>query len=421
MKRYLKIFSNKSNLFVILIFILAAFVRFYNFPNRITFWSEQARSLIVSANYIKVKPSLLGQEYFRQDSNSHVIYSGAYFNYSLVPLLLISNYDPTVVTIFFALLNLLTGGVIYWAAKKMFNNKIAIISTILFLFNDLMIYHSLFIWNYNYLPLVGILIFYFSFLNLKKEHWKYILLLGFLSGVGISLQILFAVFALFVFIVNIWKCKNKITSSLLFSLGVALGNLPLVLFDLRHNFFQTNTILQYLIDTLLGKSDAGFAYYYLLPLWPVFAILGGLLVWRVFKWDKIIAIFAIVIYVMMNLISQKVSFKTPTGMPGNVTVLEVDTASKAISMDVSGPFNVSEVLDFDKRAYVFRYFLEFRYDKKPLSETEYQNIKLLYVLAPTNFDFKDSNTWEIKTGWPYVINNIHDIGNGYVIYKLQKP
>jgi len=421
MKHYLKTFLTKNNLFLVLIFLLAAFVRFYNFPNRVTFWSEQARSLIVSANYIKEKPSLLGQEYFRQDSNSHVIYSGAYFNYSLVPLILISNYDPIVITVFFALLNLLTGFAIFWTVRKMFNNKIAIISTILFLFNDLMIYHSLFIWNYNYLPLVGILIFYLTFQNLKKENWKNIFAIGLLSGIGISLQILFAIIALPILIINIWKYSHKVKYTILFLFGLVLGNLPLVIFDLRHNFYQTRTILQYLIDTILGKSDAGFAYYYLLPFWPVFAILGGLLVWRIFKWDKIIAIFAIVIYIMINLTSQKISFKTSTGMPGNITVPEVDTASKAISMDVSSPFNISEVLDFDKRAYVFRYFLEFRYDKKPLSETEYQNIKLLYVLAPTNYDFNDSDTWEIKTGWPYIIKDIYNVGNGYFIYKLQKP
>ena len=166
MKNFLKNYLTKTNLLLILIFIVATGVRFYNFSNRVTFWSEQARSLIVSANYIKVKPSLLGQEYFRQDSNSHIIYSGALFNYSLVPLLIVSNYDPVRITAFFAVLNLVTGLVLYLVVKKIFGDKIAIISTILFLFNDFMIYHSLFIWNYNYLPIVGILTLFFS--------WRYI-------------------------------------------------------------------------------------------------------------------------------------------------------------------------------------------------------------------------------------------------------
>lgn len=174
MKNFLKHFTAKNNILLIVVFITAAAVRFYNFPNRITFWSEQARSLIVSANYIKVKPSLLGQEYFREDSNYHIIYSGALFNYSLVPLLLISNYDPIKITVFFALLNIFTGLVIYLSAQKMISQKVALISTILFLFNDFMIYHSLFIWNYNFLPLIGILVVYFSWRFKKAEKYRYI-------------------------------------------------------------------------------------------------------------------------------------------------------------------------------------------------------------------------------------------------------
>src|SRR5258706_9224659 len=108
MKNFLKNLLKKNNILIIVILILASFVRFYNFPNRVTFWTEQARSLIVSANYIREKPSLLGQEYFRQDSNSHIIYSGALFNYSLLPLLVISNYDPVIITSYFTLLNLFT-------------------------------------------------------------------------------------------------------------------------------------------------------------------------------------------------------------------------------------------------------------------------------------------------------------------------
>ncbi len=420
MKNFLKTFLTKNNFLLILIFVLATFIRFYNFPNRVTFWSEQARSLIVSANYIKEKPSLLGQEYFRQDSNSHIIYSGALFNYSLIPLLIVSNYNPITITLFFAVLNLLTGIVVYWAVKRMFGNGPALISATLFLFNDFMIYHSLFIWNYNYLPLIGILIFYLTFKNLKKENWKYIFLLGLVSGVGISLQILFALIALSIFTINIWHSGRKIKYSVLFIFGMILGNLPLVIFDLRHNFYQLQTLLQYLIDTLLGKSGAGFAYYYLLPFWPVFATLGGIILWKVFRWKKLVGVLIIAAYLFLNITSQRISFWSPTGMPPGLKVSDIDYASKIVSNDATSDFNVAEVLDFDKRAYVLRYFLKFKYTKPPLPETDYPNIKLLYVLSQKGYNFAKSDTWEISSGGTYKVKELSNIGQGYAIYKLQK-
>lgn len=423
MKVFLKNLSKKSNLLLIAVFILAAVLRFYNFPSRITFWSEQARSLIVSAKYIKEKPSLLGQEYFRQDSNAHTIYSGAIFNYSLVPLLLVSDYNPVIITAFFSLLNLFTGLAIYFVIKKIFSPNLALFSVIFFLFNDYMIYHSLFIWNYNFLPLVGILIFYFTWLHLKDKKNKRLnlFLAGFTGGIGVSLQFLFAPIALFFLIFNLLRGKeNKFLSVFIFLSGMALGNLPMILFDIRHDFYNSLTLLQYLFDTLAGKSDAGFSYYYLLPFWPTFAVVLAFITIKLSKINKFLTIFILLPYLYLNLASPRSSFVSSYGMPEGLTISDIDKASELIAKDANSEFNVAEVLDFDKRAYVLRYFVEYKYGKKPLGETQYQNLNLLYVLSQKDYNFGTSDVWEIRAGGKYNQSKISDIGKGYAVYKLSK-
>ena len=124
-----------KNIFIILIIIFALFVRFYNFADRVTFGSEQARSLIVSGRYIKEKPSLLGQEYFRVTSSGHKLFSGSLFSYSLVPLQLIFNYKPIPITAYFAFLSVFTGLLLFLLTKKVLNFSVAIFSLIIFLFN----------------------------------------------------------------------------------------------------------------------------------------------------------------------------------------------------------------------------------------------------------------------------------------------
>lgn len=417
MRNFSKVLLKRSNLLLLTVFIVAAIVRFYNFPNRVTFWSEQARSLIVSAGYLQ-KPSLLGQEYFRTDVNGHTIFSGALFNYSLVPLLFIGNWDPIQITVFFTLLSIITGLVVYLCVKKMFGQRIALISSIFFLFNDFMIYHSLFIWNYNYLPLIGILVFYFSWLNLKKRKWSYLFILGIISGIGISIQLLFVLFAFLVIIINLWKSKSRFADFILFGTGIILGNLPMFLFDIRHNFYETATIIQYFIDTVRGKSDAGLSYYYFLPLWPTLSIAGAYIFVKILKYNKFIGIILMAGYLFLNLTSPRVNFTRPAGMPEGLKVADIDYASRAIAKDVNGDFNISEVLDFDKRAYVFRYYLQYKYGKIPDDVTAYPNAKLLYVLAPLNYDFAQGTVWEIRSGGKYKINLLTEAGSGYGIYKL---
>lgn len=403
---------NKQTFLLIAVFAFAFFVRFYNFPNRVTFWTEQARSLLVSEGYL-TKPSLLGQEYFRYDSLGHVVFAGAQFNYLLVPLILLTKGDPISVTVFFALLNLFTGYAIYWVSKKIFNKKIAVFSTILFLFSNYMIYHSLFLWIYNPLPLVGILILYSLYRG--KAFWS-----GFLSGIGVGLQIMFIPTGLLVFIAATVKSKKKVKDLFLFIFGALLGNLPMVLFDLKHKFYETTTLFRFFIDTLKGNSDAGYSYYYLFAFWPVFAILGGLFLFWLWRKSKAIAVIVIVLYIFLNLSSKMLSWNSPTGMPQGMNTRDVDYASSVIAKDAKGDFNVAEVLDFDKRAYVLRYFVQYKYGKKSLGDIEYTNLKNLYVLAQKDYNFGTSDVWEINAGGPYKISFLKDVGTGYAIYKLQK-
>jgi hypothetical protein len=283
-----------------------------------------------------------------------------------------------------------------------------------------MIYHSLFIWNYNFLPLLGILILYLSWKYIKSYKHLDILLIGLLCGIGISFQFLFAPIALFVFILDVLKSKRKILAIILFGLGIILGNLPMVLFDLRHNFYNIGTLFQYLLDTLEGKSDANFAYYYLLPFWPIFVILGGLIISKVVKWNKIVGTFLVILYMYINIVSPRVSFTSPLGMPKGLNVKDLDTSSRMIADDSNGSFNVAEVLDFDKRAYVFRYFVKYKYGKELMSETEYQNLKLLYVLGEKDYNFEESKVWEIYSGGKYNESILSEVGEGYVVYKLSK-
>ena len=136
MKNYLILFS---------ILILAAFVRFYKFSDKVVYGPEQGISLISAVSNLE-KPSLLGIPYLlRQTSEGLRIFTSPVFGYTLVPLIWSTNYDPIKITIFFSLLNIFTGILIFLFVKKILNKEAAIFSGIIFLFNSKMIYHSMFI------------------------------------------------------------------------------------------------------------------------------------------------------------------------------------------------------------------------------------------------------------------------------------
>jgi hypothetical protein len=417
----MKIFSKtwfKNNKAIFLLVLVAAFLRFYNFEGRVLFWTEQAKSLITSSDYL-VKPSLLGQEYFREDSFGHKIFSGAYFNYSLIPLIFVFKGEPLHITAYFALLNIFTGLIVFLLVKRIHGDLVAHISAFLFLFNDYMIYHSLFIWNYNHLPLVGIVLYYLALKNLKKVTSKTVLVTGLVSGLGVSLQILFIPIALIVMFLSLLKSGRKLFHFVLFSGGMLLGNLPMVLFDLRHSFYQTKTILRFLMDTIEGTSSANMAYYYFLPFWPVFIIVTALILVKISKKIPALTILILLIYFYTNLTSNLVDFKNPVGTPGGLKLAELKNASGFIAVNAGESFNVASTLDFDKRAYPLRYLLRIG-GRVPMPEDSYEKVQDLFVIAEKEYNFSDSGIWEINAGGPYKVTRMENLNARTSLFRLTK-
>src|SRR3989344_1619205 len=244
MTNYLKLWSRNKRIMLLLLVFVAVIVRFYNFQERIIYGPEQAMSLIVSGNYVREKPSLLGQKYFRETTDAHTLFSGAVFNYTLVPLQFLFDHEIAPITAYFTFLNIFTGLTIYLIGKRIFNKSIALLSAFIFLFDPVMIYHSLFLWNYNYLPLVFLLSIYAFYLSVKNKELKYDLILGILSGIGISLQLLYII-PFLVFLGSTLIKRKKLSALILFILGSMFGSLPMVLFDLRHNFYHLKTSVMY--------------------------------------------------------------------------------------------------------------------------------------------------------------------------------
>lgn len=412
MKNYLLLFS---------IFAAALFIRFYNFGDRITFGPEQARSLIVSSNYIQDKPSLLGQEYFRSNSVGHKLFTSAIFNYSLVPLLLVFKYDPYPITIYFGLLNIFTAIVVYVLTKKMFGKEISIISTFLFLFNSYMIYHSMFIWVLNYLPLLGILSIYYVWKLVKQKTTKFDLLyLGILSGIGFGLEYLYLLAILIIIYYILRYSKEKIKSVFLFVVGGAIGDFTQVIFDVKHNFYHLSSLWQYALDTFAGKSDAGFVYYHFLEFWPLVIIIFAMLLSIVYQRNKVLFYLLSLVYVFINLNSSLVNLNKPVGMENGLKYIDLKNASQIVSKKVSDNFNLVTLYDFDTRAYTLRYFTQYIYGKKPQNDITYKEVSEIYVLANNNYDFEKDNPWELNVFKPYNVERLNDIGEGYALFKLTK-
>lgn len=411
----------KPSWIFLIILIIAGVVRFYNFTDRITFGPEQAISLIVSADYMKEKFSFLGlPSTQRTTSMGHIIFYPPNFNYSLIPMILISNYDVVKITIFFALLNLFTGVLIYIFTRKAFSEKTALFSSTVFLFDALMINHSMFIWSVNYLPLLNILIMYLLYLKYKgSRSVRSDLLIGILTGLSFSVEYLYLFTGILMLIILTYLSTNRLKSIIFFILGGALSLLPTIIFDITHNFYHLNTLWQYMLDTIKTPGQTKLTYYHFLNCWPLFAILIGLFLSRISQKSNSVAWIFLTMFIIANLISPQISFTKPVNMyPGlNYTMLK--DAASSIARDNPQNFNVATTYDFDSRAHPLRYLLKYNHNLKPEGVEDYPKSETIYVFTPKDYDLKNSTLYEIASlskDSPVLLDQIKDFN----LYKLTK-
>ncbi len=388
-------------LFILALF-LGAYLRFSDFGNRLTFGPEQAMSLLWSADYLR-RPSLLGQPYFRFTSTGHQLFNSPLFNYALLLLLLIFNYHPLPITAVFAFLNLTTGGLIYFLLRRLIGSRAAAIAAFLFLTNGYMIFHSRFIWIVHPFPLLGLLSLYFL---LKRKFW----LLGFITGLGMGLDYTYIFFGLPLLLAALFKSSARLKTLAIFILGAILGDLPRIIFELRHQFYNTLTLWQYFTDTLANPGQSAIHYYHFLPYWPVLAVGVG---WMMSRYRRLTAVL-LTAYLYFNLTSPLVSSTYEISLPDQVK------AATAIATDTPQNFNVVSLLDFDTRGHILRYLLRYRYGLVPRPVDDYRWVTAVYAISRTDYDLSRPANYELREFYPYRVSVLRSLDPPYVVYKLIK-
>lgn len=258
MRRIIGILTN--NWILIIVLLLGIFLRFYRLEGFVTFLGDQGRDAIVVKRILTLEhfpaigaPTSIGQ-----------VYLGPFYYYFIAPWLLFFNYQPLGLAFgvaFFSSLYLLIN---YFIVKELLNKKVALISTIFLSFSSVLIDFSRFSWNPNLLPLFTLLTVYFVIKSLQTNKWYFFAL----SGAFISFSIQLHYLALFLippvvilfmttFIKKIKQSNNgtmkQLKNYLLMFFSFLFFSMPLIIFDLRHNFLNSKLFL-----ALFKSSETSF-------------------------------------------------------------------------------------------------------------------------------------------------------------------
>ncbi len=241
-----------------LIVAIAAFLRFYNLKDSLMFQGDQGRdALVVSQIFQELDPVFIGPV-----TSIGNMYLGPFYYYFMLPFLFLSYPSPMGPVYAVAGLGLVTVVLFFFIARRLFDQKTALIGTFFFGLSAGAVNLSRFSWNPNIAPFFSLLMFYWTYLAWKKnsKYWIYVAIcfalliqlhyVTLLAFSGPAIILLLQIKDYFQAAKN--KTDQKIKQlglHVLFASVIFLISLtPLVLFDFKHGFVNATSFTSILTE-----------------------------------------------------------------------------------------------------------------------------------------------------------------------------
>ncbi|MBI3559267.1 glycosyltransferase family 39 protein [Candidatus Gottesmanbacteria bacterium] len=226
---------------LLLIFILAAILRFYHLPEYVRFLGDEGRDVLV------VKRMIVDHQWTLLGPTASVggFYTGPVYYYFMAPFLWLWRLDPVGPAVMAALFGLGTVVLIYFFTKNLAGERAGLVAAFLMAISPKMVEISRFSWNPNPVPFFAIL----TFLFLSRQKKIFTLLAGICLGILYQLHytdlIFFPIVGLMSFLV--FPLKEIPRRWLLLLGGFVLGDSPFLFFEIRHGFPNTRTVWEFII------------------------------------------------------------------------------------------------------------------------------------------------------------------------------
>lgn len=401
------------------IFLLFLFVRFFHFPEVVNFSTDQALFSLKALEIWQTKKLTLIGPTFSINVNGRYAFQGPAIYYFHLFFLLLGNWQPITSSLMFVLFAGLMIFPLFQGTKWLINQKVAYLMVLFYTFFLPFINYTRFLWNPNYqlalLPLVVWLVGKFQVTQQKK--W----FLFFAIGLGLLLQFHYQFFAIILALFIYYFLKRKFSFKLftIFLIGLGIGFFPLILFELRHQFYNTKRILIFFATLMQTHSTSSTSFHFQPHYVLSIAFVSGLVVLGILR-QKISYTFVKIVGLILLCSALWLTFQLPThafGMPNNWNFLKEQKAASIIEQQHLDNFRVVNLI-YDTKAVVQTYLLT----KDGVSQKfdDYSQNEYLFVLGTDN-ELVTTQAYEVTTFTPKQLKQAWQLDDqGHNLYLFQR-
>ncbi|WKZ26029.1 MAG: glycosyltransferase family 39 protein [bacterium] len=247
----------KTNWLIILILLVGAFLRLYKIDQYMTFLGDEGRDSIVVRNLLVHKDLFL----IGPGTSVGNMYLGPLYYYLIAIPLALANFSPVGPAVFVALLGVFTIWFVYFVGCEWFSKKAGLIASLLFAVSPTVIIFSHSSWNPNIMPFFALLTVYSVWKFWKKGLYSWLVVLGISFAFCLQSHYLGLLLAPVILLFWVWKVlrfnlagnwTGEVASFMRMSIFGLITFLflmsPLLAFDIRHNWLNTNSLVKFVTE-----------------------------------------------------------------------------------------------------------------------------------------------------------------------------
>lgn len=240
---------------LVAVILLAVFLRAYKLSEYMTFLGDEGRDVIV------IKKILTEGDlpFIGPPTSVGNIYLGPFYYYMMIIPLTIFWLNPAAAAGMNVLIGAATVVLIYYLGKIWFGRGGALIAAYLYAISPVTITYSRSSWNPNPAPFFSLIGIWASFKAYQSKNFLWFILVGAAAAAALQMHYLALILIPAFFLIWLYQLRSNVKKFVLFgSIGAVLAfwlmMLPLVFFDLKHNFLNANAIKQ----ILFASKTVGF-------------------------------------------------------------------------------------------------------------------------------------------------------------------
>jgi len=253
------------NLIVIILLGLAAFsgiaLRSVELANgNFVFTFDQGADLLAAARIIAEKKlTLIGAEAGGGYAGLPGVFHGPGYRYILAAVSFFSDGNPYGAMAVLWIFQMLTAGVLYMTARKVFSPVAGLVTVFIFLISPACIGMSRVIWAPNYAGL-GIAVYLYILLTEKRDGMRRAAVLSFIAASLYHFEIPYAVAAMLSAALYVWFIEKRRSWRIWIAglAGSVVGVMPMILFEIRHGWMIVRGLHQFLTNPSVVTMSSPF-------------------------------------------------------------------------------------------------------------------------------------------------------------------